>query len=77
MKRIEKRKAGKTPGYHPIVGITDPYSGSYKYNFIISEIQKKINRIAIIYNISFLKSLFNTPSSIFRTTSALSATSAA
>ena len=59
MKRIEKRKAGKTPGYHPIVGITDPYSGSYKYNFIISEIQKKINRLAIIYNISFLYSPFS------------------
>ena len=54
-----KRKAGKTPGYRPIVGITDPYCGSYQYIFIISKIQKKIKRNTIIYAISFLYSSFS------------------
>ena len=54
-----KRKAGKIPGYRPIVGITDPYCGSYQYIFIISKMQKKIKRNTIIYAISFLYSSFS------------------
>ena len=54
-----KRKAGKTPGYRPIVGITDPYCGSYQYIFMISKMQKKIKRNTIIYAISFLYSSFS------------------
>ena len=39
-----KRKAGKTPGYRPIVGITNPECGALKYVSIISKIQKKIKK---------------------------------